>query len=275
MRHVILHYHYFKNAGSSVDSILQKNFGQAWVTAEFPDGHSPELVANWIRENPSAIAFSSHTANLPLPVIEGVTVHPVVFLRHPVDRIRSVYAFERHQPEDSLGTRIARNTDFKGYIEARLAIEGDRQLRDFQCNRLARFAGKGNRPELDRALDAVSRLPFIGVVENFDASMKRLENLLRPYFPEFHAFAAWENATAAKDTDLAGRLDAMRDEIGESLWQHLQEANRADLELYRSALLLLTEPTTPRIKPVKQLLCWASLIMGSISIGQLSDVLQL
>ena len=87
MRTVILHYHYFKNAGTSVDDILARNFPGAWMTGEFDGMNNHEAVARWIAANPQASAFSSHTAQFPLPAIEGVMVLPVVFLRHPLDRI--------------------------------------------------------------------------------------------------------------------------------------------------------------------------------------------
>jgi hypothetical protein len=49
-RTIILHYHLFKNAGTSVDAILKRNFGDKWVTSEFPPmgGNNTALVEEWI-----------------------------------------------------------------------------------------------------------------------------------------------------------------------------------------------------------------------------------
>ncbi len=59
-RTIILHYHLFKNAGTSVDAILQRNFPGRWVTREFPIAgeNNTALVEDWIRETPDAIAYS-------------------------------------------------------------------------------------------------------------------------------------------------------------------------------------------------------------------------
>ena len=55
-RTVILHYHFFKNAGSSLDKILKKNFNSKFLTKEFPNAKNindkTEEVCNWIEENP-------------------------------------------------------------------------------------------------------------------------------------------------------------------------------------------------------------------------------
>src|SRR3546814_7801728 len=93
MRTVVLHYHLFKNAGTSLDKVLQENFGEKWVTREFPRRSNPVVhvreVAEWIMGNPEAVAFSSHTAELPPPVLPGIRVIPLIFIRHPIDRIAS------------------------------------------------------------------------------------------------------------------------------------------------------------------------------------------
>ena len=97
MRTVVLHYHLFKNAGTSVDRILQDNFANTWVTEEFPasGGNNTDRVEAWIADTPDAVAFSSHTMMGPLPAVPGVRVIPVMLLRDPVARIRSAYRFER------------------------------------------------------------------------------------------------------------------------------------------------------------------------------------
>ena len=55
-RTIILHYHLFKNAGTSIDSILQENFGEQWITKEFKSviNNTPEVI-QWINENLSLV----------------------------------------------------------------------------------------------------------------------------------------------------------------------------------------------------------------------------
>ena len=69
-------------------------------------------------------------------------------------------------------------------------------------------------------------------IEEFDASMERLAQWLRPHFPEFKTFAVHKNATRKPDQSLAARLAALRKELGEADYQALVAANRLDLVLF-------------------------------------------
>lgn len=241
MRPVILHYHYFKNAGTSVDAVLSANFGNTWISAEFEGMNNHEEVARWIAANPQARAFSSHTAQFPLPVVEGITVLPIVFLRHPLDRLLSAYSFERKQVSDSFGAKLAKTTDFAGYVRARLDLPNDRQCRNFQATRLARFIPGPRISEMDRALETVMTLPFVGLVEDFDGSAARMESWLKPHFPEFKAFTARKNVSASRETTMEQRLERMRAGLGEALYAELLDANLKDLCLHHAAGLRVKE----------------------------------
>lgn len=205
-RTVLLHYHLFKNAGTSLDHVLKAHFGPRWVTAEFPAAHGPQgpdnsgQVAAWIVNNPDAVAFSSHTALGPVPQIPGVRVMSVMMLRDPVARIRSAYRFEAGQTADTWGAQLAHQHDLEGYVAARLARKGDRQCRNFQTNRLAMMvpgSGSGSGSERARAIAALRRLSVVGLVEDFDATLERLSAALRPHFPGFQAEPVQVNVTQA------------------------------------------------------------------------------
>jgi hypothetical protein len=230
-RTIVLHYHFFKNAGTSFDTILQNNFGDRWITKEFsnrPLGHM-ELVADWIRQHPDADAFSTHTAFGPIPKMDGVNIVSVIFLRDPIERIRSVYKFERTQGVNTLGAKLAAENTFEGYVRARLALEGDRQCRNFQTARLASFV-RGPEPELDRAIAGLKELSLVGLVDDFDQSIAQLAAILRPYFPEF----AWKQVRA--NASPGGPHEVERP----AFRKLLKEANNLDEELVRRAKMLGT-----------------------------------
>ncbi|RMF37241.1 MAG: hypothetical protein D6754_09885, partial [Alphaproteobacteria bacterium] len=160
-RTVILHYHLFKNAGTSLDEVLKRNFADRWVTREFdglPASDNHRAVACWLAGSPEAVAFSSHTAMGPVPRLPGTRIHAIMFLRDPLDRIRSAYAFERTQDYDSPGTRIARRTDFAGYVRERLDAPRERFCRNFHCHRLAAFCRDPQLSEPERARQGMERL---------------------------------------------------------------------------------------------------------------------
>ena len=119
MRPVILHYHYFKNAGTSVDAVLSQNFGDDWVTAEFEGMNNHEAVANWIRSHPGAQAFSSHTAQFPLPVVEGVLARQEGVLRASVafGARRLFVEFDPAKTNRAALLEVAAKADIASYAE--------------------------------------------------------------------------------------------------------------------------------------------------------------
>jgi hypothetical protein len=226
-RTVVLHYHLFKNAGTSLDQILKQNFADAWVTEEFDtnkQSNTPD-IENWITQKPSACAFSSHTMKGPLPRIEGVQIIPVVLLRDPVARIRSAYQFERAQTSDSWGAQLAKQHDFEGYVRARLEREKDRQCRNFQTCRLAALIAN-KQPELMRAFDGIRLINaagVIGLVSDFEGTMDLLTKRLRKPFPNFQWTQARANSSASDSTPVPSSLN-----------QLLREKNADDLVVLRT-----------------------------------------
>lgn len=233
----IFHYHLFKNAGTSVDSILQQNFGSRWKEKEFEHDMSSisDEVQSWIDSNADACAFSSHTAVGPLPNIENGCVIPILFIRHPLDRLRSAYSFERLQSSNNYGSVIARETTFGGYLRVRLALPDERFARNFHASRLGYFADDIEGDEYVKAIIAMDRLRFVGVVDEFDQSMKIFASIISNHFPGFSLVPAWENSSTSKDLSLSDNLAMMEEDIGVQTWNDLVEANSIDLEIYHEA----------------------------------------
>jgi hypothetical protein len=238
MRKIILHYHLFKNAGTSLDAAFKENFflkAGKWVTNEFPSAAEANRkgVKEWIEENPDAICFSSHTAILPPPVLKDVKVFPVIFVRHPIDRIASAYRFEHTQDNEGFGAVLARNTSFSGYVETRLSIPYDRQCRNFHTSRLSSMFHDSTNTELHRAKDAVEELPFVGLVERFSQSLKRLEQLLRNEgFDQIELKPVAKNVSLKKKMTLKEKLEAIEEQLGPDVFKKLIDANRDDIELF-------------------------------------------
>jgi hypothetical protein len=231
---IIIHYHIFKNAGTSVDRLLIQNFADKCSFKEFggPTPVRAVAVRQWIQANPDMVVFSSHTAVPPSPDIEGVEIFPISFVRHPIDRIASAYAFERKQGLDSFGSTVARNSSLAGYIDIHLSLGHNSQCRNFLLMHFATFAKKVSADLEHRAVHAVDTLPFIGVVEQYDASIERLGQWLRPHFPEFKPIVARLNVTRNPDSPLDEKLSQIRAEIGDECYTKVLEANKVDIMLY-------------------------------------------
>jgi|GEM_PF-422985 len=285
IRNAIVHYHLFKNAGSSVDEVLKANFPNRWVTREFSDGQQSVNIAQvgqWIEQEKDAVAFSSHTAMLPPPRLDDVQIFPIIFVRHPIDRIASVYAFERNQVSDSFGAVLARNTTLAGYIEARLSR--DRQCRNFHVAKLAQMFSGEEGDETTLAFRALDNLPFVGLVEKFDQSIARLAEWLSPYFPGFHAIPVARNVSRDRSIPLEQRLENIRAEIGEEYYERLLEANRDDLALYDAVRKRLSMDRRHLVRSLYQgvlhrdpepddLERWASKFDQGLSVNEMLDEL--
>lgn len=243
-RPLVFHYHLFKNAGTSVDRMLDWNFGRAWTLQEFPfRRHANRIaVAEFVRIHPELRAISSHTALLPTPEVSGVQVIPVIFLRHPIDRLRSAYEFERRQVADTAGALLAKRCDLAEYLRELLRLPRARQARNFQTLRLS-YNSPGAGSERERAIRTIAELPFVGVVEQFEQSIGNLEKIVRPYFRGFTTFNIRSNATqVCREKTLSERIRKLETAVGAALFDELCDANADDLFIHGLAVKSLSEP---------------------------------
>ena len=255
VRTLVFHYHLFKNAGTSIDEMLLQNFGTRWAKHEFrvPRSDNAAAVSEFVRSHPDLDAVSSHTALLPPPQIPEIQIFPVIFLRHPLDRLRSAFDFERQQMADTFGARLAKSHDFAGYVRELLKGSHYRQARNFQTFCLARNEPGRIHTELERALRALETLPFVGLVEEYDQSLKRLERLLQPRFPHFRARRVHANIASARPHALAERLSAVRNSLGHELYQEVCAANLNDTAIYDWAVRRTNEMMEPECAASQEL----------------------
>ena len=243
VRHVILHYHLFKNAGTSLDRAFQDNFSSEWVNADTGNKKIPtdSLVA-FIRQHPHGRVFSAHNMTLPPPVIDGVAIFPVTLARHPIDRVLSIYRFERQQQSNTPGARHAKELDFAGYVRWRLGR--DRLLTHFLINHFS-AAPPGQVGTLSAAIAQCHQMPFIGIVEKYNLSLDVLARLLRPAFPHIRLPSYRLNANAERANMLTERLAQTKAELGDELFEELLDRNNDELQLYEYLSRRLDLQATP------------------------------
>lgn len=239
-RSIIVHFHFFKNAGTSVEFLLKTHFGDAFAVYEhgaptetFPAG----VLTAYLEAHAQLQAISSHTICFPPPSHRDWSVFPVVFLRHPLDRVLSMYRYEKRQESDNPGVRIARERGLAGYIEAGLLETGSRSFRDYQAWMLAGCpeADEDGASLLRAALRTLGRLPVVGVVDEFDESARQFTQWLSPHFPELEFRPVHRNRSEAGASSLDDRLRTLKARIGDALYDRLARDNAADLELYAAA----------------------------------------
>ena len=236
---IVAHYHFFKNAGTSVDVILKQNFGAAWSQIEFPkisQQSNSQLVQNWLVKQQNISAFSSHTALFPLPILDNTLVLPIVFLRHPIIRLWSVYNFERkHRQILNHSIKLAQEKDFAGYLNYQLDQAPNRSCRNFQTYRFSWLNSQPDKTELEQALNGLDLLPIVGIVAEFDLSMELYRQAIAKYYPLFQVQSVHKNITSEGNLSQTEKLDLIRANLDQNTYQRLLDANQDDLQLYEAA----------------------------------------
>ncbi|MEP6342609.1 MAG: sulfotransferase family 2 domain-containing protein, partial [Maricaulaceae bacterium] len=228
-RCIIFHYHLFKNAGTSVDKILQESFGDRWAEKEFDKSKKTPIskqVESWIKDTPDLSAYSSHTALMPLPEIPNTEVIPIIFIRHPLLRLYSAYSFERNQISENFGSKSAKKLDFAGYLEVRLSRPNDASARNFQARRLSCFFPESYGGLHKRACHSLAKLPRIGLVENFHKSMMRYEKLARQNELKLETFNVRENVSNHSAMNHKQRVDYIEDMLPLTLIEKFKTENK-------------------------------------------------
>ncbi len=235
---MILHAHQFKNAGSTLDWSLQRNFGDAFIDhrddAALRD--NPQALATLVAENPDVRALSSHW--LPLPLLPELNARStlLVLLRHPVDRARSVYHFERRQSgAHGPSSEKAKTLGFRDFVTWRLEQGRGPVIRNYQVRYLS---GEFLAEDVERLLPlAKAQLEdaVFGIVERYEESMIVFERALAGDFPAIDLAAPPQNVSRDGESTLEQRLDDIREEMGD-IYDQLLAQNREDLALYAWAL---------------------------------------
>ena len=239
MRHVIIHYHIFKNAGSTFVSTLERNFGPlfaSWDGNEFDRQISgPELVS-FLNQHTHILAMTSHHLRPPAPVADFFTFHDVLFLRHPVDRLRSMYDFYRSAlPNDDPLTLEAKHRDCRAFFEL-LGQEYPHLVTNSQVNYVANRGNKIPDPaDCERACAAVRNFAIVGATDQFTLCMVTAEHRLRPFFPGLDLSYVSENVTRGRHRRLRHRLQRFEKQCGEGVYSSLLELNQLDFKLTDAA----------------------------------------
>jgi hypothetical protein len=245
-RPVLIHYHIFKNAGTSVDWLLHQSFGDRWTTFEgqhAADVQPVERVRTFLDAQPRIIALSSHLARPPLP---WPAARAIAFVRHPIERARSVYAFVARDPTQPNHVIACRG--FTNYVRWALdSDDGGIVIRNYQVVHLSGaplraghiFRAYATEEDLNEAIGYLDAWDGIGVVSRFDDSCRAIQQALASTFPALNMRSIRLNATRSDGVDEAQRLEEIRKELGRETYERLMAANELDLALHAHAERLL------------------------------------
>ena len=248
-RNVIVHYHLFKNAGTSVDKLLKHCFKEQWYSydKQEPGGRIPTVELEQILETrPDILAISSHQIRPPFPT--NVTAFPIIFLRHPIVRARSAYLFEWKK---FLGLATPKGS-FAEYVDHKLSLYRANAIENFQTFVLSndlRDTFRGHTSDDDshylmRAKQRLDALPVFGIVEEYAESIRRFHAWLHPVFDAFENLTFHENVLHEEPLSIASHLERIEQELGSGRYAALLDRNAMDMELYEYARTRFTEAGT-------------------------------
>ncbi len=241
MRDILVHFHIFKNAGTTIEWILKKNFSKEFVRKD-KDDPSGILTINDIRnilkEDENIKAISSHQIRFPLPKNENINFHPIIFIRHPIDRIFSIYSFQRRRTDtDRPGVRKAKELNLNDYIKWNYSLKKFMPMRNFQVLYLSDKSVKSTVDENDYkiALQRMKEIKMMGIVERFDESLLVAEEYLRKYFPNIDLSYKSQNISSERKGNLQERIKDDFKRLDKDTIDEIFEKNNYDLMLYEKA----------------------------------------
>lgn len=254
MRTVICHYHIFKNSGASFDRLLRRNFKNKHCAFDGPfrflKFNQDELAK--IIQSTNNVSYSSHQINLPIPTSLDFLVEPVIFIRHPLLRIRSIYRFARKSPNAVIAGHLASKMSFSDWIKkgekdkAHLAVLSNSQTRFVSATYCrASIQRKRNTNvfefDLNQAFRNLDHVKLLGRTEFFDVDVPRFEKPLQDAGINFSYKKLKPSNTTASDLSqsLSERLAAVSSELGDSLYSELMDRNHQDIKLFEYACLRL------------------------------------
>lgn len=243
-RSVVLHGHIFKNAGTTLDWSLNRLLGDSFVDHRDDEAMmsgGADYLAEYIDKHPNVSALSSHHMVFPLPEIPDVELLPLYLLRHPLERISSVYRFERWQQSDSRGAKAAKKLSFVEYVAWRLRDDVPPTIRNYQCLNISGAGGVRGSVNNDRqfflvAAERLQNLPLLGIVDRYDESMVIFESVLRSrgWVQVDLAYVRQNASTEPVGESLEERIELVKTQLSENL-SSVMDRNQFDMTLYRQA----------------------------------------
>lgn len=235
-RYVLVHYHIFKNGGTTIEYILEREFPGRFATLH---GHGSDVVLDsrdlleFLQLHPAITAVSSHHLRYPKPLSRRTVFFDCCFLRDPLDRLLSSYGHFRRSNSDDPCSRWARSYTPREFV-TRLINEAPHLATEVQVMQLAN-AGVFTRPasehDLERATAVIRDMAIPGLVEMFDESLVVAEYYLRPAFPTLRLEYVPQNVGhPARRVPVKSR-EYWEDLWGKDLYARLLRMNEMDMEL--------------------------------------------
>jgi len=243
-RIVIIHNHLFKNAGSTIDWILRKNFGDAFVDHRDDDSmrQGAPYLLKYLEENKNVQALSTHHLTLPLPQSVDLRMLKIMMFRHPIERVISVYNFEKSQDlskfQNHPGVVHAHKLSLGDYIVWRMRKDVGSTIRNFHVRKALppRKLSQEviNEEDMVLANQFLLSVEMLGLVDRFDESMVLFEEFLRTVYSNIDISYVAQNVSQNPLESRDDKINRLKSQIGQKTFRLLEMRNGQDLRLFKS-----------------------------------------
>ncbi len=238
-RQVILHYHIFKNAGTTVESILKNNFRARFARFDSDDYNSTvsnEALLEFLAVHSEVVAITSHHLRPPKPVDDHFVFHDILFLRHPVARLWSTYEFYRRSDLETDPLAGAAKTRSAQEFFQLLTEDYPYHANNAQVNLLANAGGRlPIESDLPRAAEAIRQATVVGVAELFDESAVSAEYSLSRTFKGLDFSYVAQNVSGGPPLSMDVQLERLQRHCGTEVFDRIMRLNQLDLALIEIA----------------------------------------
>jgi len=238
---VCLHYHIFKNGGTTIEWIAERNFPNKTINIDTdnPKGIlSNDVILEYLSSHPDVKTISSHQIRFPLPISNIYEFIPIFFLRHPIDRMFSIYKFNKRRTDSNApGVVKAKSLSFNDYVKWNLDKKRHKGMKNFQVLFLSdkSINAAVDEKDFDIAMERIRSCPILGVLNRFDESLVLGEEVLEKYFDSIDLSYIKQNISENKVKELDDSLDEIKNSLKPYIFDEILKENQFDLKLYSEA----------------------------------------
>ena len=247
-RYVLVHHHIFKNAGTSFNFALKKNFGQNFSEYDLPNSKiiTSNNLHKYLEEKKNLNAVSGHHICLiPADSNQKIKCLSSILIRDPLARVRSIYNFERLQDAETDGAIMAKKFSFKDFVSWRLknAPQVFCNYQTLYCSRVGPASHKRSLSDndLNLAIQNLERCIAVGTVKRYKEFLVMAQHELTVYFPDLFLEHHHLNISSSSK-QLEGKkikdINLISD-LGEDIYNVLKNKNTLDFKLYDFANQIL------------------------------------
>ncbi len=156
-------------------------------------------------------------------------------MRHPIDRIYSIYNFNRRRPDKTQkAVQKANSLNFNDFVE--WVLENTKSITNFQTRYVSNQSNDElNKNDLDTAMSHLKNSTVIGTVDRFNESLVASLPVLSQWFKNLDIKYVRQNVTTTGNENFEKKLDEIKSKLKDDVINELYKKNDFDFQLYSLA----------------------------------------